>query len=153
MIEHTETIKQIIEQLINKMGFEAQVSIGDSSDQNIAINIQTDEAGYLIGQAGANLQALQHLARILVNKKIINQGLPIQFIVDINDYKKNRFDLLKELALNMAKQAIEERVSLSLQPMPAYERRIIHLALAGHPDVYTESIGQGELRRVAIKIK
>ena len=143
------------------MGFEAEIEIDASDSQNIIVNVQTEEAGYLIGQAGANLQALQHLVRLLVNKKINTsskeiaegQKTGIQFIVDVNNYKKHRVNLLRELAQSMAVQAISENAPLFLQPMPAYERRIIHVALIDHPQIETESTGEGENRRVIIRPK
>lgn len=164
MNDYSAIIKQIISNLLAKMGFETDIDIDATDQEDIMVNIQTDEAGFLIGQAGANLQALQHLARVLVNKKInlqlsdqtdaANKIMPpVQFIIDVNNYRKNRTDLLKELALNMASQALSEKSPLFLQPMSAYERRIIHVSLAGHDQIDTESTGQGEERRVVIKPK
>lgn len=164
MNDYSAIIKQIISNLLAKMGFETDIDIDATDQEDIMVNIQTDEAGFLIGQAGANLQALQHLTRVLVNKKInlqlgdqadaANKIMPpVQFIIDVNNYRKNRTDLLKELALNMASQALSEKNPLFLQPMSAYERRIIHVSLAGHDQIDTESTGQGEERRVVIKPK
>lgn len=143
-----ELIKETITELLERMGFTGQIDIDSSDKENILVNIQTEEAGFLIGQAGINLDALQHLVRVLVGKK---NGQPIQFVLDINNYRKHRVELLQELAKSTAKQALTERMALALQPMPAYERRIIHLALAEHPQINTESVGQEPERRVVIK--
>ncbi len=143
-----EFIKKTITELLEKMNFKGEVTIDNSDQDNILVNIRTDEAGFLIGQAGMNLDALQYLSRVLINKKS-NQS--IQFLLDINDYRKNRINLLKELAGNMAKQVLSERVAITLQPMPAHERRIIHLSLVNHPEVNTESIGYESERRIVIK--
>jgi len=91
---------------------------------------------------------LQYLARILVNKK--NKG-PIPFLLDVNNYRKNRINLLKEMAGNIAKRALSERVAVTLRPMPAYERRIVHLTLLEHPQVRTESTGFGLERRIVVR--
>lgn len=143
-------IKQSTKELIEKMGFEVDFDIDAFDQNNIIVNIKTDEAGFLIGQSGGNLQAIQHLVRVLVNKKL---GFPAQFIIDINNYQKHQIELLKDLANNIARQALDNKISFFLRPMPAHERRIIHLALADHPEVDTESIGEGLVRQVVIKPK
>ncbi len=147
-VNKLEIIKETIIELLNRMGFNGQVEVDNSDKENILVNIQTEQAGFLIGQAGVNLDALQHIVRVLVSKK---NGQPIQFILDVNNYRKHRVELLQELAKNTAKQALVERVALALQPMPAYERRIVHLALAQHPQINTESVGQEPKRRVVVK--
>ena len=141
-------IKKTVEELLNTMHFKGDVSIDDLQSDDILVNIQTEHAGFLIGQAGANLDALQHIARILVNKK--NEE-PTPFVLDVNSYRKQRIDLLKDLAENVAKQAFSEKVTLTLQPMSSYERRIIHLALVNKTEVSTESIGHNLERRIIIK--
>jgi len=141
-------IKETITELLKRMGFTGQIIVDNSDKENILVNIQTEQAGFLIGQAGVNLDALQHLVRVLVSKK---NDQPIQFILDVNNYRKHRVELLQELAKNTAKQALTERMALVLQPMPAYERRVVHLALAQHPQINTESVGQEPKRRVIVK--
>jgi len=147
---NTDIIKQIITDLLEKMGFQGKVEIDAADQNNLVANIQTEEAGFLIGQAGANLQALQHLSRVLVSKKLAQ---PVQFIVDVNHYRQHRIELLKELANNIANQALTEQAPQALQPMSAYERRVVHLALAENPQIETESIGQEPSRKVMIKPK
>ncbi len=147
-MDNLEIIKQIITDLLNKIGFEAKIEIDSSDQNNIIVNIQTEQAGFLIGQSGSNLNALQHISRILVNKK---NSQPIQFILDVNNYRRHRLELLRELAQNMAKQALSKKVSLILHPMSAYERRIIHLSLADNPKINTESTGEEPKRRIVIK--
>jgi len=141
-------IRETIKELLEVMHFDGQVAVDNPEPDNILANIQTEQAGFLIGQAGANLDALQHIIRILVNKK--NQE-PIPFILDVNNYRKHRIELLRDLAKNMANQALSEKVSLTLQPMSAYERRIIHLALINQSEISTESVGQEPERRIVIK--
>lgn len=147
-MDKLEIIKKTIKELLEKMNFESEVMIESQDENNLVVNIQTSQAGFLIGQAGANLESLQHLARVLVSKKIAQ---PIHFILDVNDYRKHRLELLRELAKSIAQQALTEKATLTLQPMPAYERRIIHLTLAENPQVATESIGQEPERRIVIK--
>jgi spoIIIJ-associated protein len=147
-MKETTLIKETISQLLKMIDIAGEVTVNDSDKDNILANIQSEQGGFLIGQAGTNLSALQHLARLLVSKK---NGQPVQFILDINSYRKRRLELLEELAQNMAKQALTKRVSLILHPMPAYERRVIHLALADRPEIDTQSTGQEPRRRVVIK--
>ncbi len=147
-MKEIEIIKKTIKKLLSFMGFEGEVEVDDSQKDNISVNIQSEEAGFLIGQAGANLEAFQHIARMLVNKE---NEQPIQFVLDVNQYRKHHVELLKELAKNMARQSLTEKVSITLQPMSAYDRRIIHLTLAEDPQINTASVGQGEERRVVVK--
>jgi len=140
-------IKETITKLLKFMNFEGVVFI-DDFDDNIIANIQTDQAGFLIGQAGVSLDALQCITRTLVNKKTDES---VRFILDVNDYKRNKIDLLKNLAKDISKQVLLKRVSITLQPMPAYERRIVHLALIKDPQINTESVGYEPERRIVIK--
>lgn len=132
------------------MSIEASINIDASDEKNIIVNISTNEAKFLIGRAGNVLGAFQHLVRILVNKKI---GASFPFVLDVNDYQKNRLEFLRELAIQMAEQSLSDKISVFLRPMAAYERRIIHLALSDYPQVETESVGDGAERRVVIKPK
>jgi spoIIIJ-associated protein len=96
-----------------------------------------------------NLAALQHLVRAVANKKL-GQNF-VNFIVDVNNYRANRLNLLKEMALSFAKEVAENHQTETLEPMSAYERRIIHVTLSDYPGVKTESQGEGEERRIVIK--
>ena len=147
-MDKIKIIKKTIKELLEVMRFDGQVVVDEPETNNILANIQTEEANFLIGQAGANLDALQHLSRILVNKR--NEE-PIPFILDVNNYRKHRIELLKDLAKNIAQQALTEKVSLTLQPMSAYERRVIHLALIDQSQISTESVGQEPERRIVIR--
>ncbi|MFH0906859.1 MAG: R3H domain-containing nucleic acid-binding protein [bacterium] len=147
-MEKTEIIKQTITKLLETMGFNGEVFVDDSDKDNILANIQTDQAGFLIGQAGANLEALQYIVRAMVSKK---NGASVQFLLDVNDYQKNNIELLKGLARNIAEEALLKRIAVTLQPMPAYKRRIIHTALMSYPEISTESIGDEPERRIVVK--
>lgn len=145
-----EILNQAVKELLTKMDFVGQVEVDDTQPEFLMVKIESEEAGLLIGQGGENLAALQHLARALVNKKF---GLepPPRFIIDINSYRVHRLELLKEMARSWARQVIKEKQAKILEPMSAYERRVIHLALSGLKEVETESQGEGLARRVVIK--
>jgi len=119
--------------------------IGDST----ALLIRTDDAGLLIGEEGANLQALNYILRRVIERKT---GTPeSQLMIDVNDYQRRRFDDLKDKARMGAQRVRYFKKEVILEPMSAFERRIIHMALQEYPDIATESQGQGPTRRVVIK--
>lgn len=146
-----ENLQQLIKDLLLKMDFEGVVEVDDSQPDLLAAKIQSEEAGLLIGQGGENLAALQHLSRLIFNRKVKDEPAGVNFIIDINNYRSNRLELLKEMCLPLARQVIEEKRPKILEPMSAYERRVIHLALKDFKGVKTESQGEGAERRIVIK--
>ncbi len=144
-----EILIEVIKELLSKMDFEGRIDADDSQPDILVVNVESDEAGWLIGQGGENLGALQHLARAVVNKKLGQETL--DFIMDVNSYRAHRVALLKEMALGLAKQAAEDKQPKVLEPMPPYERRIVHLALKNFEGIETESQDEGLARRIVIK--
>ena len=116
----------------------------------IALNIEGDDLGILIGRRGQTLASLEYIVRLIVAGQL-KAWLPLT--VDIAGYKKRRRDSLQKLALHLAEQVKSRHRAATLEPMPADERRIIHLTLADHPDVTTHSLGEGENRKVVILLK
>ena len=150
-----ETAKSILESLLAAMGIDASVvsraELVDGETAGaappIALDISGDELGILIGRRGETLACLQYIVRtILANKT--KTWVPM--IIDVEGYRQRRDESLKALAYRVAAQVKVKGVSFTLSPMPAGERRIIHVSLAGHPDVIAESSGEGESRRVVI---
>jgi spoIIIJ-associated protein len=123
---------------------------GEQPTAPVAFNIEGDDLGILIGRRGQTLAALQYVLRLIVGHKT-ETWVPI--IVDAEGYKERRHEALKALALRMADHVKTRGSPFTLEPMPPYERRIVHLALADNPEVYTESIGEGESRKVVIRPK
>ena len=112
------------------------------------LDIQGDEdLGTLIGRRGETLAALQYLTRLIVGHKT---KMWSDFAVDVQQYKVRRGQALQNLALRMAERVEETNRAVALEAMPAAERRIIHLALRDHLKVTTQSIGEGENRKVMI---
>ncbi|MBU3901314.1 KH domain-containing protein [Patescibacteria group bacterium] len=146
--EKLDKIKEIIEGLIAATGFDGRVSLREEPNGGLVANIDSQEAGYLIGRNGENLKALQQLIRLAVGKKI--QEAP-RLAVDVNNYQQENLAALAESARNLACQVAEQKISRSLPPMNAYERRAVHTALADLPDIKTESEGEGEGRRIVIR--
>ena len=140
-----ETAKEVMEALLARMGIDATVPQVDTDP--ITLNVEGDDLGVLIGRRGQTLASLQYIVRIIVAHKK-QAWLPV--VIDVDGYKHRRYQALQSLAYRMAEQVKTKKIPFSLEPMPAYERRIIHLALADHPDVATQSIGQDEARKVVI---
>ena len=101
----------------------------------------------LIGRRGTTMAALQHITRLVVGREIESR---VHLVVDVAGFKARRQKSLGRLARRMAEQAMRTRRTVTLEPMPPHERRIIHLTLRGHSDVTTESIGEKDRRKVTI---
>ena len=161
-------IKEAVEELLQKMTIiDTTVSVKKSAGENndvdggtelvdIDINAKEDPQ-MLIGHNGQTLFELNRLLRIIVNKKLSRDakssagGQKSFYInVDINDYKKQKIQYLKDLALTMANEAALTKEKKVLPPMPAYERKIIHEQLSLRQDIVTESHGEGEARYIII---
>ena len=155
--EITEVAKSVLEALITKMGVVASVvpqakpvAEGEEETTSVNLDIKGEDLGILIGRRGQTLACLQYLVRLIVGHQT-KAWVPI--IVDVEGYKQRRYEALQALAWRLAEQVKAKKIPFTLEPMLAYERRIIHLALANDADVTTESIGEGEARRVVIRPK
>ena len=149
--EIKSSIKNLVVELISKLGITAQVTIAEDGQEEykkIICNLESQESNFLIGQYGVNLQALQHIIRLLIRRKITDR---INFILDVNSYRKEKDSSLIALANNMAQQAINEKREITLRPMSPYERRLVHLELADNEQVKTESHGEKENRKIVIR--
>ena len=150
-IDIQETIKQVVLGLTEKMQIESEVEIKadiQAGRENLICNVKTEDSNYLIGQYGVNLQALQHLARVIVRKKT---AAMVDFILDVNFYRQEKNESITALAKNTAEKVILEQKAVTLRPMSPYERRLVHMELAGNEKIKTESFGEGEDRQVIIK--
>jgi len=150
-----EVAKRVLEALLTMMGVVASIVpqakpfVGGEEGATIpiALDIEGDDLGILIGRQGQTLSCLQYIVRLIVGHQT-KAWVPI--IVDVEGYKQRRYEALQALAWRMAEQVKASGAPFTLEPMSAYERRIVHLALAEHPDVTTQSIGEGEARKVVI---
>ncbi len=143
-----------IENIIND--FFVKTRIGDFEiklieaigDHSVNALIIVKDANLCIGEGGRNIGAFETLLRLVIKKQI--ESAPFRHL-DINNYKKKKIEYLKELARSIADEVALTKKEKALSPMPAYERRIIHLELVGRGDVTSESIGQEPERRVVIR--
>jgi spoIIIJ-associated protein len=142
--------KAILEQLMVHLGFDATVEVdsGETSRLNVVGTGDEKEAlGALIGRKGERLSALQHLVNLMLSKQV---GTWTRVLVDVEDYRGRRERQLRDLANRAAARVVETGKMLQLEPMPALERRWIHLTLRDHPNVATQSIGEEPNRRVVL---
>ncbi len=117
---------------------------------NININIKGENIGFLIGYRGEALYSLQNILTSIANKKVENR---VKIILDIEGYKEKREKTLEELAVKMAKRVFDTGKSVKLEPMQAYERKIIHSKLQEDERMTTSSVGEEPNRRIVISLK
>jgi spoIIIJ-associated protein len=142
--------KRILETVMGHLGFDAvvEVAAGETSRLNVvAQGEDRDALGALIGRKGERLSALQHLVNLMLSKEM---GSWTRVLVDVEDYRGRRERQLRELADRAAARVMETGKMLQLEPMPALERRWIHLTLRDHAGVSTQSIGEEPNRRVVL---
>jgi spoIIIJ-associated protein len=147
---------EMLSEIVRLMGFDAQV-VADwrapddsSADRYLLLDIHGQDVSPLIGRRGETLASIQYLVRLMVNQRLKQWK---NIVVDVEHYKERRVAQLTQLALRMADQVIQSGRAVSLEPMPANERRIVHIALRDHPAVYTQSSGEGDRRKVHIVAK
>ena len=146
--------REVLAELLEMMGIRASVESVLSYDlaeedqpPAIVLNITGEDLGILIGRRGETLRALQYLVRLMVSHRIKHWA---NLVVDVESYLIRRRSALESLALRVAEQVAKTGRAQALEPMPAYERRVIHVALRKHPGVTTKSVGEGERRKVTI---
>lgn len=144
--------KETLEEILRLMEVDASVDVEateHSKEENptYVLHVQGDDLSSLIGRRGNTLAALQYITRLIASRNLQKRA---DFTVDVDGYKAKRIDRLHKMAHQMADQAAERNRIMKLKPMPAHERRIIHMALRHRSDVTTRSQGEGKFRRVTI---
>lgn len=148
---------EVTTELLRAMGFQARVAartpsaLQEQDDEGpplVALNVTGPDLGMLIGRRGEHLSQVQYLTNLLINRRLDEW---VRVSLDVEDYKRRREDSLVGLAERVARQVERSGRAIQLEPMPAYERRVIHVALSHEPGVVTESSGEGEQRRVVIQ--
>ncbi len=137
---------EILSKLLDLMGLDGDVDYEDDGTSAV-LNIEGDDLGVLIGRRGTTISSLQHIVRLMIASRQTDWPL---LTVDVCGYKRRRRVALEDLARKIADQARARRRPIALEPMPADERRVVHLALVDHPDVYSESAGVGTERKVVV---
>ncbi|MBW1805181.1 MAG: protein jag [Deltaproteobacteria bacterium] len=119
----------------------------EQSDGKIALNIDGDSSGILIGRKGKTLDALQYLVNRIVNKRFEKKT---RIVVDSENYRQRRVESLTELALKMGDKAKKNRKSVTTNPLNPHDRRIVHMTLKDDKELDTRSRGEGLLKKVVI---
>jgi spoIIIJ-associated protein len=150
-LDAAEVGKDALEHLLRGMGIRSQVVVrrDDSDDEGpeFVLDIVGADLGILIGRRGETLRDLEFVTRLIVTQKV---NRAVRFAVDVEGYRARRERVLKELAKRMADRVRQNRAPITLEAMPPHERRIVHITLREHPTVKTQSIGEGDHRRVMI---
>jgi spoIIIJ-associated protein len=153
-----EAAREILERLLELMDIEASINVSheftttddEGNIASVGLNIEGEDLGILIGRRGQTMASLQHILRLIISHQ---KQVKIPVVIDVEGYKERRCEGLRALANRIAEQVTSRKMPFTMEPMSAFERRIIHLALVDNPDVFTESTGIGESRKVVIAPK
>lgn len=145
---------EVLSELLNLTGIQATVRIRQDEDTPtgedappFVLDVMGNDLGVLIGRRGQTLHDLQFVTRLIVSREV---GEWVRLIVDVEKYKVRREKALRQLANRLTERVVLTHQPIALEPMPPHERRVIHVTLRDHPIVATESVGQGDRRRVTI---
>jgi spoIIIJ-associated protein len=148
--EDIEITVDVLQNILRFMNIHATVQVRAHNPLTLNIHGINENLGLLIGRRGETLAALQLLVNLIVSHRTKHR---MRIIVDAENYRERREENLRSLALRVAQQVRNYRRSIALEAMPPHERRIVHIALSESKDISTESIGEGEERRVVISLK
>ena len=153
LVADAAAVKALVEELLVKMAIEAEVVVNISEPDSIsgkrflAVNVDGEEVSALIGPRGEALNALQYVLRLMSGHQLRKR---VNVLLDVANYRERRRQALARLATRMADKVMDKNRPVTLEPMPPFERRIIHMTLRDEDQVYTQSIGDGDQRRVRI---
>ncbi|MBW1897827.1 MAG: protein jag [Deltaproteobacteria bacterium] len=145
--------KEVLENLLSMMGVFTTVKLkqeGSDETETISLDVEGEDLGILIGRRSETLAALRYLVNLVVSRKLKART---RVGVDVGGYRARRYQALQALAQRLAERVKSSGRSVTMESMPADERRIVHLELRDDPDVDTQSVGQDEQRKVSIMLK
>ena len=143
--------QEVLNSLISAMGVDVIVNLKQAHNEDLGgpmFEIEGEDSGVLIGRRGETLRSLQFLVKFIVRKRLQFRAA---LSIDVEGYQARRYNSLNNLARRVAQRVLSTGSPITLEPMPANERRIVHVTLAEHSGVTTESIGIGEERQVVIQ--
>ncbi|HEX6474636.1 MAG TPA: RNA-binding cell elongation regulator Jag/EloR [Candidatus Limnocylindria bacterium] len=140
------TAQEVLQEMLRLMGVEATVEITMGTETS-KLNVKGEDLGVLIGRRGEKLASLQHLVNLIVAKR---EGQWHRISVDVENYRGRREEQLRDVAERAAKRVAQSGKIIQLEPMPAVERRIVHMALVENPSVRTQSVGVEPNRRIVV---
>lgn len=144
-------IQETVQEILNKLSSPfRKVRLEEVDEKSIRVNIESEEPSLLIGHHGENIYALQSILKTILFKK----GIDLNVILDIDDYRKRQENNVIELAERKIETLRKTGQIQSLPAMSGYFRRVVHLHIAKkHEDIQTESVGEGDMRYLTIKLK
>ena len=148
-----KTTSEVLDNIISLLGVDVVSTLTQVEREDLGgpvFEIEGDDAGLLRGRRGDTLKALQFLVKYLVSQKL---DANVNMLVDVEGYQDRRYQSLMNMARRVAQRVADSGRSITLEPMPPNERRIVHMALADHPRVTTESTGSGPNRQVVVLLK
>jgi spoIIIJ-associated protein len=145
----------LLSQMLRHLDIEAEIELSwledeEDGDRPLNLNVVGDDLGILIGRNGETLASIQYLIRLMVNQELHRWK---NIVIDIDSYKQRRAEQLNQMAQRLAEQVVASGRPASLEPMPASERRLVHMALRNHQQVYTASTGEDQRRKVQILLR
>lgn len=148
--EDIDITAEVLQTILQNLNIRANVQVRSTNPLTLNIQGINENLGLLIGRRGETLAALQLLVSLIVGHRTKHR---MRIIIDAENYRERREANLRSLALRVAQQVRNYRRSIALEAMPPHERRIVHIALSDSKDISTESIGEGDARRVVISLK
>ena len=148
---NNQEIQKLIEDLLSNMTLSIKEVVVDNNNDTTWFRVYIEEPRFFTNYNGESLLALNSLVNRIVENKIKEEDKKLNFIIDINNFQKNKIENLHQVAHMMAERARYFKSNIEIDPMSAFERRIVHEFLADQTDLKTESSGEGKDRRVIIK--
>ena len=144
---------EILDNILSKLGVSAVASLVQAESDDLGgpiFEVEGEDSGLLIGRRGETLRALQFMVKFIAGRQL---GERVNLMIDVEGYQQRRYDSLANLAQRVAQRVADSRRSITLEPMPPNERRIIHMTLSEHASIMTESIGMGNDRQVVVRMR
>ena len=144
---------EILDNILSRLGVSAVSSLVQAESEDLGgpvFEVEGEDSGLLIGRRGETLRALQFMVKFIAGRQL---GERVNLMIDVEGYQQRRYDSLANLAQRVAQRVATSGRSITLEPMPPNERRIIHMTLSEHASVTTESIGVGNERQVVVRVR
>lgn len=144
-------LSEILDNLLGMLLLEGSYEI-EEADDSFIVSIETKDAGRLIGARGESLDALQLLVNQMAARKIGEESFK-RVVIDVENWKKQKEDELTSMAKSRAEEVLTGKKEIELEPLPAWQRRIVHMTVSEIKGLMSESVGEGRDRHIVIKLK
>jgi len=144
-----EKISEILENILGLLGLEGSFEV-EEKEEGVFVSIETEDPGILIGRGGETLQALQLILNLSLLRQSAEGTERKRVIVDVSNWRKSKEEELAHKARGWAEKVLETKEAMDLEPMPSWQRRIVHITIEQTPGVKSESVGEGIDRHLVI---